>query len=277
MRACRSYPRVLVLAALLLPQICEAQSTTPPAIDMTRCQAIAAGDAREHPLSKVCEFALTYRRSLPDFVCEQTTTSTGPHSIAVLEAEVTFENGQERYSKVTTSSKGPKANSAASAIDFVSAGEFGSDLVNLFKVPTVATFRFRREARLRNTPSSVYEFHVAAKNNAYWTVRDDRGVTLHPQYEGTLWLERDNEQLLRLALRSVDLPQDFGFATVAVTIDYRQVPLTDLGTFDLPSTSTTTACRRGWGEPDCTKNVLVFHDCHKFASKGRILTGPSQH
>lgn len=108
MRVCRPYLRVLVLAALLLPQICDGQSTTSPTMDTSRCQAIAAGDAQERPLSKVCEFALTYRRSLPDFVCGQTTTLTGPHSIAVVEAEVTFENGQERYSKVTTSIGAPR-------------------------------------------------------------------------------------------------------------------------------------------------------------------------
>ena len=287
-RACRSYARILVLALLLRPQISNAQNatagseavpkseTTPSTIDTTGCQAIPGGKAQLRPLSKVCEFALTYRRSLPDFVCKQTTTNTGPHSTTVLEAEVTFEKGQEHYSKVFTSSKGPKENSS---IEFISAGELGSDLVNLFETPTAATFRVPKEVRLRNIPSSVYEFHVAAEKNAFWILRDDRGVSLHPEYEGALWLERDNGQLLRLELRSVHLPRDFGFATVHVTIDYRQIPLGDLGKFLLPSTSTTTVCHWGWGTTDlsCTKSVLVFHDCRKFSSKARILTENPQH
>jgi len=66
-----------------------------------------------------------------------------------LEAEVTFEKGQEHYSKVFTSSKGPKENSS---IEFISAGELGSDLVNLFETPTAATFRVPKEVRLRNIP-----------------------------------------------------------------------------------------------------------------------------
>jgi len=153
MHACRSYARILVLALLLRPQISNAQNATagseaspsapqseatPSTIDTTGCLAIPGGEAQLHPLSKVCEFALTYRRSLPDFVCKQTTTNTGPHSTTVLEAEVTFEKGQEHYSKVFTSSKGPKENSS---IEFISAGELGSDLVNLFETPTAATFR----------------------------------------------------------------------------------------------------------------------------------------
>jgi len=129
-RPCTSYPGILALAALVWPSTCEAQSTTAaapevsapaaaseaalPTIDTTHCPAIAAGDPRTSPLSAVCEFALTYRRELPDFICEQTTTTTGPKS-TVLKAEVTFEKGHERYSNVTIDGKPPEANSSASA------------------------------------------------------------------------------------------------------------------------------------------------------------------
>ena len=97
MPARRSYARILVLALILRPQIPNAQNATagsegsqseatPSTIDTTGCEAIAGGKAQLRPLSKVCEFALTYRRSLPYFVCMQTTTNTGPHSSTVFEA-----------------------------------------------------------------------------------------------------------------------------------------------------------------------------------------------
>jgi hypothetical protein len=139
MRMCTSYPGILALAALVWPSTCDAQSTTAaapevsapaaaseaalPTIDTSHCPAIAAGDPRTSPLSAVCEFALTYRRELPDFICEQTTT-TGPKS-TVLKAEVTFEKGHERYSNVTIDGRPPEANSSASAsvVKFISAGE----------------------------------------------------------------------------------------------------------------------------------------------------------
>lgn len=115
-----------------------------PTIDTSHCPAIAAGDPWISPHSAVCEFALTYRRELPHFICEQTTTTTGPKSTTVLKAEVTFEKGHERYSNVTIDGRPPEANSSASAAWSSSspAGELGSDLVDLFKPPIVAEFQF---------------------------------------------------------------------------------------------------------------------------------------
>jgi hypothetical protein len=53
------------------------------------------------PPHATCEFAPTYRGELPNFICEQTTTSTGSKWITVSKAEVRFEQGREHYSKVT--------------------------------------------------------------------------------------------------------------------------------------------------------------------------------
>jgi hypothetical protein len=118
MRACTSYPRILAVLAWFL--ICVAQRATaapqanpltstskpaPPASDTSHCQALAAGNPQTIPLSAVCEFALTYRRELPDFICEQTTTSTGPQSTTVLKAQVTFEKDHESYSNITVDGK----------------------------------------------------------------------------------------------------------------------------------------------------------------------------
>jgi hypothetical protein len=272
---------------LFLPTGAFSQSEVGPTVDTNRCEAIAAGDAQALPLARLCEFALTYRHNLPDFVCRQTTTSSGPHSTSVQNVEVTFEKGQEHYSNVSPSNNGRRTNSSLTVdpSNFQSAGEFGSDLVNLFKMPTEATFRPPKEALLRTIPSLVYEFHVAADKNAFWVLRDSKGMTLHPEYEGKIWLERDSGQLLRLELRPVHLPEGFGLTAVHVTIDYRQTPISDLGVFLLPYTATNTVCQ--WslaqgperlGAPDlvCTKNIVAFHDWRKYATKARILTAPPQ-
>src|ERR1035441_7790319 len=98
---CSVCPRILVFAALLWMGVCLGVSQTsvaaPQANDpaaasgqnpydngISHCQTIGAGDPAMTPMSAVCEFALTYRRALPDFICEQTTSSTGPHSTTVM-------------------------------------------------------------------------------------------------------------------------------------------------------------------------------------------------
>lgn len=195
-----------------------------------------------------------------------------------MKAEVTFEKGHERYSNVTIDGRPPEANSSASAsiVKFISAGELGSDLVDLFKPPIVAKFRFRKETKLRNIPSSVYQFHIAAEKNTFWALRDRRGVTLHPEYEGELWLARQNGRLLRLELRPVHLPENFRFTSADITIDYSEIPIGNLGIYLLPTTSETKVCNRNTGPIRCTKNVLVFHDCRRFATKTRIITDNPQ-
>ncbi|MGB6777051.1 MAG: energy transducer TonB [Terriglobales bacterium] len=247
-----------------------------PTIDTSDCQALSMGDPHANELSAVCEFARTFRRNLPDFMCEQTTTS-GRWPTEVVKEEVKFEKGREVYSNLIINGKPAEANSsvATSGMHFKSSGELGSDLVNLFKQPIVAEFQFRKEAMLHKVPSSVYEFHLAAEENTFFVLRDSHGATLYPEYEGELWLG-PNGRLRRLELRSMHLPKGFGLANVEVTIDYSEVPIGDLDTFLLPSRSETNVCDRHNSGLSCGKNVVVFDDCRKFAAKSRILTDNPQ-
>ena len=206
-------------------------------------------------------------------MCEQTTTS-GRWPPKVLKEEVRFDQGHEVYSNLIINGKPAGANSsvAASGISFKSSGELGSDLVNLFKPPIVVEFKFHKEAKLHNLPSSVYEFHLAAQKNTVFVLRDSHGVILYPDYEGELWLEHPSGRLLQLALRSLHLPKGFGLASVEITIDYTEIPISDLGAFLLPARSETNVCYRRNSGFSCSKNVIVFDDCRKFATKTRIIT-----
>ncbi len=235
------------------------------------------------PLSAVCEFALTYRRKLPDFICEQTTTSRvqvlGRPSITVSKADVTYRNGREYYSKVTIDGKPYEDNSFANTnpMGFVSVGEFGSDLVDLFKPPIEAEFKVPKVARLRKIPSAVYEFEIAANKNTFWVLRDSYGATLYPELKGKLWLDRQSGRLLRLELQTTHLPYNSRFRTVNITIDYEEIQIANAGTFLLPSTSEANVCMLDtfaipWADRTfCTTNDLVFANCHKFVVETHII------
>ncbi len=226
-----------------------------------------------------CRFALTFRRQLPDFMCEQTTKGTGGDSgTTVMNARVTFEKGHEHYSNVTLNGE-PLTAEAARTMELFSTGELGSDLVDLFQAPMDAEFSLPKEETFHKIAARVYEFHIAADKNRYWALRDSRGVTLHPELQGELRLEVATGRLLRLKLRAVHLPRKFELISANVTTDYTEVSIADAGTFLLPSKSVTTACfdaalAGGWL---CRKNVLVFHDCRKFGSDSRIITDQPQH
>jgi hypothetical protein len=235
------------------------------------------------PLSAVCEFALTYRQELPDFVCEQTNTRRAKvhnrPSITVMKAEVTYQKGHEYFSNVTVNGKPYKDNSFANTnpMGFVSVGEFGSDLVDLFNSPIGANFKFRKVTKLRRIPSAVYEFEVAANNNTFWVLRDSQGATLYPELKGELWLNRQSGRLLRLELQATHLPRNSEFHKVDITINYEEIQILDRGTFLLPSTSEANVCMidagaTPWGGGSfCTRNDLVFYNCHRFIVNTRII------
>lgn len=227
-------------------------------------------------LSAVCEFARTFLRNLPDFVCQQTTTS-GRWPAKTLKEEVKFERGEEVYADLPDGgeSAGAKSSSAVKGMRFRSSGELGSDLVSLFKQPIVTEFRFSKEAVLHNIPSSVYEFHLAEEKSTFFVLRDSRGNTLYPEYEGKLWIDQAG-RLLGLELRSMHLPRSFGLDKVEVTIDYSEVLISELNTFLLPAKSETNVCDRHSSAVSCGKNVIVFDQCRKFAAKGRILADSPQ-
>lgn len=88
---------------------------------MSPCSALFA-DLQMAPLAQVCEFALKFRHSLPDFTCEQTTISTceqKPGSTCrgmpasrgpAVQSLVTYLDGEEHYSNVRIDGKPVPAN-----------------------------------------------------------------------------------------------------------------------------------------------------------------------
>src|SRR5437868_5627652 len=52
-----------------------AEKTLPNASPAAHCAALSVSNPALAPMSKLCEFAASYLKKIPDFVCEQTTSS----------------------------------------------------------------------------------------------------------------------------------------------------------------------------------------------------------
>ena len=272
---------LLLLVGCMCPQFAAGQTAAPdappreepgPLIDSSHCRTIMAADPRGTALSALCEFALAYRRQLPDFICGQTTTSHLPRGKIASEAQVRFENGHEHYSHVTV--QGESKDGVGTVVGFQSSGELGTTLVDLFMPPVVAEFQFHKDGELRGIPSSEYEFRVAAEKNTFWRVRDGRGTVVVPEYKGQIWLARPKGTILRIKLHPVHLPSNFEFDSIDMTVDYGATTIADAGVFLLPNSSETTVCRGRGYLPFCLTHTLAFHDCKKFGAKSRILDSP---
>src|SRR5208283_4418289 len=242
-------------------------------MDISDCSAISAGDTRLAPVAKFCEFALTYRRQLPDFIAQQTTTSHGTSSTNLITAQVTFRQGREQYSHVTINGQHvPSTGTFPRNLRFTSAGEFGSFLVDLFTSPGVTEFKFRKEAMLRGIPVAIYDFHIPLGKNTFWTLRDSKGLALRPEFRGELWLDRQTGRPLREELEPIRLPAGSEFAAVKTITDYAMTPVGDAGVFLLPAKSEAHVCVQS-RPVSCMDNVLIFHDYRKFVATTRIMAG----
>ncbi len=288
--------RLLVLQAALSSVVCLAQATSPSQfassqvpvqaatgfMDNSPCQAVTGGNQQLAPLAKLCEFALNYQRELPDFLAQMKITERQPSSKTVVTAQVTLQQGHESYAAMTVNGKPVDVDSLnklpKSSMRFTSSGEFGAFLVDLFH-PGEAEFQFRKQATLNGTPVVVYDFHVSASSNTFWSLTDDFGHTLHPELQGELWVEAGTGRLMRESLQPVHLPAGFEITAVATTIDYGLTAVGDAGVFVLASRSESRICTRQKfsNRASCVSNVKSFSNYGKFAATTRILAdGPQQ-
>src|ERR1700757_689042 len=164
MRALRHAPSLFAIAVLASASIAAAaqEATTHPDHDAAPnqpvaldCPAIAGtdADARLRLVLKLCDFLNGYQNQLPNFVVQQTTTFESGSSKTVMTAEVTFQKGLESYSRVTVNGRPAPASrittKPSDEVQFSSTGEFGPALMDLFKVPGAAQFKFKTTSTLR--------------------------------------------------------------------------------------------------------------------------------
>ena len=182
-------------------------------------------------------------------------------------------HGREQYSDVRVGGKPVSPDRVVTHPPLSTRGEFGSDLVYLFTPPRAAEFKLQKRTTLQAHAVIVYEFHLPADKNTFWTLYDANNRSLRPELRGELWIEPQQAKLLRLQLEPIHLPLDFAIESGMTTIDFADVSLSDAGVFLMPVSSKTEACSREYNLNllgPCLYNVVSFHDCHKFTAKTKV-------
>jgi len=243
-----------------------------PANPEPRCEGLTSSNGEAGLLPKACEFALNYRRRLPDFIAQQTITAHDLKSSTVLTEQVVFRQGREYYSPLTINGKPISDTKAAlpPQFRFISAGEFGSLLVDLFLLPGATEFKLRKIGALERVPVLIYEFHIPKEKNSFWTIRDGAEWSFNPELRGELWLDQATGNPLREELDTVRLPGEWQIKSVKTITNYAVTSVRGLGDYLLPVESETTVCMGSRGA-SCRTNTLLFHDYQKFAASTRIV------
>jgi len=198
-------------------------------------------------------------------------------------AEVAYVDGKDSYSAITLNGRPTGGKKMESFLGLMSAGEFGSDLVNLLsaKQAQATEFSFRGKGSLLERPVLIFDFRVQKNDNTtwYWYTRTVRlffkgpKIETWPGYAGSLWIDSEKQEVLRLEIKAVEIDPKFPLKTMEQTIDYGHVQAGDLSDLLVPLHSETITCDRFTAL--CNRNVLEFKDWRKFVVKARVLA-PTQ-
>jgi hypothetical protein len=208
---------------------------------------------------------------LPNFLVQQITTryytTTFPaqwRTLDVVTAEVASVGGKEEYRSIMVNGK--PSTRPIEKTGAWSTGEFQTTLDSLLNPYTQASFRQGKEDLLEGRPAYTYNFRVL-QENSNWDIIAPDGSKATPSYSGTIWIDKETHNAMRIEEQSGPLPSGFAFDKAEDVVEYGFVRI-DGKTYPLPVHSEVLTCQRG--SSACTKNEIDFRNYRKFTADSSI-------
>jgi hypothetical protein len=209
---------------------------------------------------------------LPNFVVQQNTTryvsTTSPPQWRVLDvvtAEVASVNGKEDYRNIMVNGK--PSNRPIEKTGAWSTGEFQTMLDSLLNPYTAAAFHKSKDDTLNGRRSYTYDFSVHQENSD-WDIYAPGGSKATPAYTGTVWIDQETHNVMRIEEQTVSLPAGFPFDKAESVVEYGFIGI-DGKTYPLPVHSDILTCQRG--SSTCTKNEINFRNYRKFGADSTVV------
>ncbi len=222
-------------------------------------------------VEKARDVAATFLEGLPNYVVQESATryysETRQPSWNVLDivsAEVVFEEHQESYRNMQINGKPSKKPPEESGA--WSTGEFGTILASVFSGYTDAAFKYAQDDTILHRAASVFDFKVQ-RVRSNWRISMS-GQYILPAYRGSVWIDKQTGEVLRLEMQGRDIPEKFPEISVETAVDYDSIRLGTPEQFLLPVHSEVLSCLRGSNE--CERNVIEFRNYHKFTGESNI-------
>jgi hypothetical protein len=176
-------------------------------------------------LDQARDYALSYTRRLPDFLCTQVTRRyIDPAGLEVWEqqdtltARLSYFEQQENYQLMLVNGKATDA-SYMDVGGAISSGEFGSMMREIFDRQTAATFQWERWATLRGRRMQVFAYRVAQPSSK-WSVEYEKRDRIVPGYHGLVFVDNEAGVVTRITLEADDIPPSFPLQQVSSSLDY---------------------------------------------------------
>ncbi len=203
----------------------EAPAPPPPPKEVKPMPSPAYED-QQKILNEVREYALSFSKNLPDYICTQMTRRfydpTGKENwrrADEIATKLTYFEQKEKY-QVMLYNGAPTEKTMDKLGGTTSQGEFGSLLKGVFEPRTSAEFHWERWGMLRGHLCHVYKYTVDQEHSE-WSIYDGEAKqSVVPAYEGEVFVDSTTNQVLRVSLDSVNIPTDFRVRVAKSVLDY---------------------------------------------------------
>jgi hypothetical protein len=255
----------VLLAGTLWAQTVAREGAPDTASIPSQCDSLAKGTPHADTLRKVCEYAVSLPRRIPNFTCEQRTARYLDGEAAdVVTAEVSYLDGKESYRNIKSNGQ-PVSDVAWLNSHTWSTGQFGADIRGLFDSSNDVSFQLDETSS--DTRILAFHYEIAQQDVPFWRLHI-HDKTAAPPYHGEVRIDKKTGELRQLQLETTVLPDDFPLRSADLLIDYGNVTFGDGSSFLLPLKTVVNASTRGGRN---NRNVLEFHNCHKFRAMAHVM------
>jgi hypothetical protein len=226
------------------------------------------------------EYALSYSRSLPDFICTQVTrryASATPgsrrggspgsepswYALDTLTLKLSYFEQKEDYKLILV-------NNTVTTQDYktlggaTSTGDFGSLMREIFEPGSEARFEWDHWGTLRGRRVMSFSYRVP-QARSQWHINYDRKLDLVPAYRGLVYIDKETRQITRVTLEAMDIPPAFPVKRAETILDYEFQDISGR-TFLLPLKATTIMSADDY----LTKNDAEFRVYRKYSAESDI-------
>jgi hypothetical protein len=208
---------------------------------------------------------------LPNFLVQQNTTRYFSRSIPpqwqvldTVTADVASVGGKEDYRNIMVNGK--PSNRPIEKTGAWSTGEFQTTLDSLLNPYTAAVFHKTKDETIDGRPAYTYDFRVR-EENSNWDIHAPDGSKATPAYVGTVWIDKQTSNVMRIEEQTGSLPASFPFDKAESVVVYGFVRI-DGKAYPLPVHSEILTCQRG--SSTCTKNEIDFRNYRKFGADSTV-------
>lgn len=206
-------------------------------------------------LDEVRNYALSYSKNLPDFICTEVTRRYGAlppgtrgwgaagdpprwQALDTVTKRLSYFDQKEEYKTILHNST-PMADNTKSVGGSESFGDFGSMLREIFEPATEARFEWDHWGTLRGQRVMEFGFHVRQERSQYSIVVDGNNRIISA-YHGTVAVDPTTHAVMRLIVEAENIPPDFPVKSTKDVLDYDYQEISGQ-TFLLPLKATITA------------------------------------